>query len=144
MISALNSSSFGIYTFPSFSTNSPSIFYSSSCINFTPTFFISSTILTTSSFLPLAFFILSIISTSGPSIITSSNLRSQLSLIIILFSLSLSIPTFQSSFLLSPSAFPILVPSTYFKVKSNRDRYKAYRACLLFNFCAFMKYSKFL
>ena len=28
--------------------------------------------------------------------------------------------------------------------KSNRDRYNAYLACLLFNFCTFIKYSKFL
>ena len=83
MISVLNFLFFSTYNFPSFNTNSPSILHSSLYINFTPTFFISSTILITSLSLLLAFFIFPTISTSGPSIITFSILQSQLSLIII-------------------------------------------------------------
>ena len=66
--------SFGIYTFSSFNTKSPSICYSSSLHTFTPTFFISSTTLTTFLFLLLAIFIFSNISTSGSSINTSDKL----------------------------------------------------------------------
>ena len=74
IISTLNSSSFGIYTFPFFNINSLSICYSSPHNIFTPTFFISSTTLTTSLSLLLAFFIFSTISTSGSSITTSCKL----------------------------------------------------------------------
>ena len=141
----LNFSFFGTYIFPFFSTNSPFIHHSFPCIAFIFAFFISSTILTTSSSFFLAFFkFFYIISTLGPSITTSSNLYSQLSFIIIWLSLSFSISTFQSSLLLSLSAFSILVPGTYFKVKSNLDKYKAHHVYLWFNFCTFMKYSKFL
>ena len=130
IISALNSLSLGTYIFPSFNTKSPSIFYSFSHNSLTFAFFISLTILTTSSSLPLAFFIFSIISTSSSSITTSCKLQTQLSFINTWFSLSLSISTFQSGFLLSPSAFPILIPGMCFKVKSNLDKYNAHQACL--------------
>ena len=71
-----NSSSFSMYTFPSFNTNSSSICYSFPHNIFTPTFFISSTTLTTSLSLLLTFFIFSTISTSGSSITTSCKLQS--------------------------------------------------------------------
>ena len=144
IISALNSLSFGIYIFSSFNTNSPSIYYLFTCNSFTLTFFIPSTILTIFLFLLLAFFIFSIISTFGPSIITSYMLQIQLSLINTWFSSSLSTLSFQSDHLLSLSTFLIFVPGICFNIKSNLDKYKAYQACLWFNFCAFIKYSKFL
>ena len=43
--------------------------------------------------------------------------------------------------LLSPFAFSIFVPSIYFKVKSNLNKYNVYFACFLF---IFIKYFKFL
>ena len=97
IISTLNSPSFCTYIFPSFNIKSPSICHSFPYSSYTFTFFISSTILTTSSSLLLAFFIFSTMSTSGSSITTSSNLQIQLFLINIWFSLSFSIPIFQSS-----------------------------------------------
>ena len=81
IISFLNSSSFGTYTFLSFSTRSPSNCYSSSLNTLIHAFFISSTTLTISSFLPLAFFIFSTIFTFGPSITTLCKLHNQQSLI---------------------------------------------------------------
>ena len=60
------------------------------------------------------------------------------------FSLSFSTPTSQSGPLLRLSAFPILLPGTCFNPKLNLDRYRAYFTCLQFNFCTFMKYSRFL
>ena len=57
IISILNSSFFSIYIFSSFNTKSPSICYSSPCNTLTPTIFISSTTLATSSSLLLAIFI---------------------------------------------------------------------------------------
>ena len=134
-MSALSSLSLSTYTFSFFNTKSSSICHSFPCSSLTFTFFISSTTLITSSSLLLAFFIFSNILTSSPSIITSCKLPIQL---------SLSTPTFQSSLLFSPSVFPIFTSGTYFKVKLNLDKYKVYQACLRFNFCTFMKYSKFL
>ena len=122
MISALNSSSFSTYIFPSFNTKSPSICYSLPYNSFTLAFFISFTTLTISSSLSLAFFIFSSIFTSGPFITTSYRLQIQLFLINTWLSLSFSTPIFQSGCLLSPSAFSIFVSRTCFRVKSNLDR----------------------
>ena len=59
-------------------------------------------------------------------------------------SLSLSTSTFQSSLLFKLSAFSILLSKTCFSIKLNLNRYNAYFACFLFNFCVFIKYSRFL
>ena len=114
---------------------------------FTPVHFISSTALTTSLFLTLDCLTLS--KKSTPSMINST-FSVLLSLNYsgftnnVLFSLSLSTSTFQSGLLLKLFAFPILLPRTCFCIKSNINRYRAHLACLLFNFCAFIKYSRFL
>jgi len=63
IISILNTSYFGIYTFSSFNTKSFSIFYLSFLNTFTPAFFIFSTTLTISSSLFPAIFIFFSIST---------------------------------------------------------------------------------
>ena len=102
IISALNSSFFGMYTFSSFNTRFSSTCHSSSLSILTSAFFISSTTLTTSSFLSLVIFILSSIFTSGLSITISVKLWIYYFLINILLLLSFSIPTFQSGFLSSP------------------------------------------
>ena len=94
IISALNSSFFGIYTFLSFSTSSPSICHSSSHSIFISTFFISSTTLTNSLSLLLALFIFSIIFTSGLSITTSCKLYKQQFFINTWFLLFFSVSTF--------------------------------------------------
>jgi len=65
IISTLNSLSFSIYIFPPFNTKSLSICHSFSHNFLTPTFFISSTTLTTSLFLSLALLIFSTRSTSS-------------------------------------------------------------------------------
>ena len=103
-----------------------------------------STTLTTSLSFLLAIFIFAIISTSGPSITTSAKLQIYFSLINFWFSLSSSTPIFQPGLLSSPFTFPIFVSGTCFKVKLNLYRYNVQWACLLFNFCAFIKYFKFL
>ena len=146
MISALNISSLGTYTFPSLYIILSSSLYSSSLSTFTSTHFISSTVFTTlSSFtldcqtfsskstLSTITSIFSILLTSNHSVFTN-----------VLFLLSLFTPTFQSGLLLKLFAFPILLPRTYFSLKSNLDRYNAYLACLWFSFCTFTKYSRFL
>ena len=132
------------YTFLSFNTRLSSTCHSSSLNTFTSVFFISSTTLITLSSFSLAFFIFSTISTSGPSTTTSTSSQIHSFFISFLFSLFFSIPTFQSGLLLNSSAFSIFAPSTCFKTKSNLDKYNIQQACFLFNFCAFMKYSKFL
>ena len=99
IISALNSSFFGMYTFSSFNTRFSSTCHSSFLSILTSAFFISSTTLTTSSFLSLVIFILSSIFTSGLSI--TVELWIYYFLINILLLLSFSIPTFQSGLLLS-------------------------------------------
>ena len=82
IISTLNSSSLGTYTFLSFNTNFLSIYYSFSYNIFTSVFFIYFTILTISLFLLLAFFkIFFTIFVSSPSITTLYKLCSQQSLI---------------------------------------------------------------
>jgi len=75
-LSTLNASPFSTSTFPFFHTKFPFICHSSPLNTFTPTFFISSTTLTTSLSLLLAIFILTNISTSGPSITTFDKLYS--------------------------------------------------------------------
>ena len=72
---------FSMYIFSFFKTKSPSTCYSSLLNTFTPTFFISSTTLTTSLSLRLAIFIFSNISTSVSSITTLYKLQIQWSLI---------------------------------------------------------------
>ena len=114
IISTLNSSFFSTYIFSFFNTKSPSICHSSPLNTVTPAFFIFSTTLTTSLFFSLAIFIFSI-STSSPFITTSAKLQIHCSLINVLFSLFFSTPNFQSSLLLSLSAFPIFVSDTCFK-----------------------------
>ena len=120
--------------------------YSSSLNIFTPAHFISSTAFTT--LLSFTFDFLISSSRSTPSTIIStvsilfvSNYSGFTSISSLLF---FSTPISQSGLLLRLSAFPILLSGTCFSVKSNLDRYKAYFACLLFNFCAFIKYSRFL
>ena len=120
--------------------------YSLSLSIFTPACFISSTALTT--LLSFTFGFLTFSSRSTPSTITSTFsifLTSSYSDFTNISSLlSLSTPTFQSSLLLKLSTFPILLLGTCFSIKSNLNRYNAYLACLLFNFYAFIKYSRFL
>ena len=146
MISALNLSSLYIYIFFSLYIMLFASLHFSSLSIFTPAYFISSIAFTTSSSFTLdclTFFSRSTSSmiTSTPSILCTS---SHSGLTNISSSLSLSTPTSQSSLLLRLSIFSILLPRTCFSVKSNLDRYRAYLACLLFNFCTFMKYSRFL
>ena len=113
---------------------------------FTPTCFISLTAFITSS--SFTFDCLTFSSRSIPftMIFTFSVLLTinYLDFTSILFLLSLSTPIFQSSLLLKLSIFLILLSGTYFSIKLNLNKYRAYLACLLFNFCAFMKYSRFL
>ena len=73
---------------------------------------------------------LSFITSSGPFTITSIIPCIDYSFINFWFSLSFSIPIFQSGLLLSLSAFSILTSGTYFKLKSNLEKYNAYLACL--------------
>ena len=146
IISTLNLSSLGTYTFSSLYMMPSTSLYSSFLNIFTPAHFISSTAFTTSSSFIFDYLISS--NKSTPSMIISifSILltSSHSGFTNISFLLSLSTPTFQSGFLLRLSAFPILLPGTCFNIKSNLDRYNVYLACLWFNFCAFMKYSRFL
>ena len=120
--------------------------YSLSLSIFTPTHFISFTALTTLS--SFTFDFLTFSNKSTPFTITST-----LSILLtsnhsgftnISSSLSLSTLTSQSGLLLKLSIFPILLPRTCFNIKLNLDRYNAYLVCLLFNFCAFIKYLRFL
>ena len=134
------------YTFPSLYIILSMSFYSLSLRTFTPAHFISSTALTTLLFFTLDCFIFSNRSTSSTITSTFS---------VLLFSnyffftnvsslLSLSTPTFQSGLLLRLSIFSIFVLGMCFNTKSNLDRYSVHLACHLFNFCAFIKYSRFL
>ena len=120
--------------------------YSLSLSIFTPAHFISSTALTTSSSFTLDYLTFS--SKSTPSTIISTFsvylTSNHFAFTNISFSLSLSTPISQSGLLLRLSAFPVLLPRTCFNVKSNLDRYNAHLACLQFNFCTFIKYSRFL
>jgi len=120
--------------------------YSSSLNIFTLALFISSTAFTILSSFTFDFLTFSrrsipftIISTTSVLFISSYSDFTNVS-----FSLSFSTPISQSSLLLRLSAFSILLPRTCFKVKLKQDRYRVYLACLLFNFCTFIKYSRFL
>jgi len=146
IISALNILSLGTYTFSFLYIMLSTSFHSLSLSIFTPAHFISPTTLTTSLSFTFDFLTFS-------SRFISSTITSTFS-IFLTFSysdftnisslLSLFTPTSQSSLLLKLSTFPILLLGTYFSIKSNLNRYNAYLACLLFNFCAFIKYSRFL
>ena len=146
IISTLSLLSFGMYTFPSLYIMPFTSLHSSSLNIFTLARFISSTAFTTSSSFASDFLTSSSRSTPSTIISTTSVLLtfSYSGFINVSSSLSLSTLTSQSGLLLRLSVFPILLPGTCFNVKSNLDRYKAYLACLLFNFCTFMKYSRFL
>ena len=115
IIFTLNSSSFGIYIFPSFNTKFSSICYLFPPNTFTLIFFISSTTITTSLSFFLTIFIFSNLHTSGSFITTSVKLQIYSSLINFWFSLFFSISTFQSGLLLSPSVFSIFVSSTFLR-----------------------------
>jgi len=144
MISALSLLSLGTYTFLSLYITLSISLYSSSLHIFTPVCFISSTAFTTllsftldcltfssrSTPLTIIFitFVLFIISYSGLTNVSS-----------LLF---FSTPISKSGLLLS--TFPILLLGICLSIKSNLDRYRVYLACLLFNFCAFIKYLRFL
>ena len=146
IISALNFSFLGMYTFPSFSISPSCSHHSSSLKTFPPARFISSTAFTTSSSFASFFHILLRMST--PSMITSDTCVALVSnhffFTNICSSLSFSTPISQSNFLLNPSAFSILLLDTCFRIKSNLDKYSAYLACRLFNFWLLIKYSRFL
>ena len=146
IISNLNTLSLGIYTFPFLYITLSTSLHSSSLNIFTPACFIFSTVFITSLSFTLNCFTFSSRFTSSMITSTSSVLytSSYSSLINISFLLSLSTPTSQSSLLLRLSTFPILLSGTCLSAKSNLDRYRAYLACFLFNFCAFIKYSRFL
>ena len=146
IISIFNILSLGIYTFPSLYITPSTSLYSSSLNIFISACFISLTAFITSSSFTLNCFTFSSRFTSSMITSTSSVLytSSYSSLINISFLLSLSTPTSQSSLLLRLSTFPILLSGTCLSTKSNLDRYRAYLACFLFNFCAFIKYSRFL
>ena len=128
MISVLSLSSLDIYTFPSLYMMPSTSCHSSSLSIFTSAHFISSTAFTTLLSFILDCFTFS--SRSTPSMITSTPLvlctSSHSSLTNILFLLSLSTLTSQSSLLLRLSVFPILLPGIYFSIKSNLDRYRAH------------------
>jgi len=104
-----------------------SLYYSNYFFIFTSSFFNFSTIFTLDSFTT-----------------TSIKLQIYSFFINFWFSLPFSILIFQSGFLLKLSISPIFVPSTYFKMKSNLNKYNIYLVCLQFNFYTFIKYSKFL
>ena len=139
MISAFSLSSLGTYTFPSLYMIPSTSHYSLSLSIFTPACFISSTSFTT--LLSFTLNCLTFSSRSTPSVLYTS---SHSSLTNVSSLLSLSTPISQSGLLLRLSAFSILLSRTCLSIKSNLDRYRAHLACLLFNFCIFMKYSRFL
>ena len=146
IISIFNILSLGIYTFPSLYITPSTSLYSSSLNIFISACFISLTAFITSSSFTLNCFTFSSRFTSSMITSTSSVLHtfSYSGLTKVSFLLSLSTLTSQSSLLLRLSAFSILLPGIYLSIKSNLDRYRAHLACLLFNFCAFIKYSRFL
>ena len=146
IISTLNTTSLGIYTFLSLYITLSTSLYSLSLNIFTPTCFISLTAFITS--LSFTFNHLTFSSRLTPSIMISTFsvllTISHLGFTSISFSLSLSTPISQSGLLFKLSAFPILFSGIYFSVKSNLDKYRVHLTYLLFNFRAFMKYSRFL
>ena len=146
IIFAFNFLSLDIYTFLFLYIMLSISLYSSSLSIFTPAYFISSTTWITSLFLTFDCLTFSSKSTlymitSTPSVLLTFNYSSLTSISSLL---SLSTPISQSGLLLKLSTFPILLPGTCLSIKSNLDRYRAYLACLLFNFYVFMKYSRFL
>ena len=140
IIFPLNSPS-GMYILPSFITILSSIFHSLSFNIFIPTLFNSSTAFTTFSFLSCAFLIFSF--RFSFSIIVSALLIYS-SFINFWSSLSFSTPSYQPGLLLNSSVFPMLFPGTCFSAKLNCNRYRAYLACLWFNFWFVIKYWRFL
>ena len=120
--------------------------HSSSLSIFTSAHFISSTAFTTS--LSFTLNCLTFSSRSTPSMITSALsvlcTSSHSGLTNVSSLLSFFTPTSQSGLLLRLSAFSILFPRICLSIKLNLDRYRAHLTCLLFNFCAFIKYSRFL
>ena len=146
IISTLNILSLGTYTFSSLYITLSTSFYSSSLNIFTSVHFISLMAFTISSFFTLDCFTFSSRLTP-PTIISIFSVfltSSYLGFTNVLSLLSLFTLTFQSGLLLKLSTFSILLPRTCFSIKSNLDRYRTYLACLLFNFCVFIKYSRFL
>ena len=146
IISTLNISSLGIYTFSFLYITLFTSFHSSSLNIFTPAHFISLMAFTTSlSFIFDCFTFSSRLTPSTIIFIFSVFLTFSYSgFTNVLFLLSLSTLTSQSGLLLKLSTFSILLSRICFSIKSNLDRYRAHLACLLFNFCVFMKYSRFL
>ena len=143
MISALSLLSLGTYTFLSLYITLLISLHSSSLHIFTP---ISSTAFTT--LLSFTLDCLTFSSRSTPLtmifitsvlfIISYSGLTNVSSL------LFFSTPISKSGLLLKLSTFPILLLGICLSIKSNLDRYRVYLACLLFNFCTFIKYLRFL
>ena len=138
MISNLKLSFFRTYIFLSFSTNLSSIYHSFFLNTLTLAFFISSTTFTTSLFFASDFLIFSMISSLAFSI---NNCSFSIALISnhfffqhYLILLSLFTPSAQSALLFKLFACSILFPATYFKVKSNLNKYNVYLVCLWFNF----------
>ena len=146
IISILNILSLSTYTFLSLYITPSTSLYSLFLNIFISACFISSTAFITSSSFTLNCFTFSSRSTSFMITFTSSVLYtfSHSSLTKVSFLLSFSTPTSQSGLLLRLSTFSILLSRIYLSAKSNLDRYRVYFACLLFNFCAFIKYSRFL
>ena len=120
--------------------------YSLSHNIFTPAHFISSTALTTSLSFTFDCFTFSSKSTLSTITFTFSVflISNYTSFTNISSSLSLSTSISQSGLLFKLFTFSILLSRTYFNVKLNLDRYNIYLACLLFNFCTFIKYLRFL
>jgi len=146
MISTLSLSSLGIYIFFSLYMILSTFHYSLSFSIFIPAHSISSTTFTTS--LSFTLNCLTFSSRSTPSMITSIPLvlytSSYSGLTNISSLLFLFTPISQSGLLLKLLAFSILLSRICFSIKLNLDRYRAHLACLLFNFCAFIKYLRFL
>jgi len=146
MISTLSLSSLGTYIFFSLYMILSTFHYSLSFSIFIPAHSISSTTFTTS--LSFTLNCLTFSSRSTPSMITSIPLvlytSSYSGLTNISSLLFLFTPISQSGLLLKLLAFSILLSRICFSIKLNLDRYRAHLACLLFNFCAFIKYLRFL
>jgi len=146
MISTLSLSSLGTYIFFSLYMILSTFHYSLSFSIFIPAHSISSTTFTTS--LSFTLNCLTFSSRSTPSMITSIPLvlytSSYSGLTNISSLLFLFTPISQSGLLLKLLAFSILLSRICFSIKLNLDKYRAHLACLLFNFCAFIKYLRFL
>ena len=130
-----------MYICSSFITIPSSTIYSLFLSIFIPVFFSSSTAFTIFLFLLCAFLIFFLSSFSS---INVSVLFIYSSLISVWSWLLFSIPFYQSYLLFNPSAFPMLFSRMCLRMKSNRDRYNVYLACLLFCFWLIIKYWRFL